>query len=281
MYEADWPDRQQIVKHEDYVALSYVWGRNTPYCTLLSNILQHCEPGGLEIFRNRLPKVIQDAILLVQRLGYRYLWIDSLCMLQDSPRSWRLNSQNMDLIFGNAALTICAADGNDSSTGLNALDVSSRVVRQPQAVCAGVHLMVSRPPETSIKTSTWNTRAWTLQERLLSRRCLIFVNSRVYFQCRATTMSEDIFVDHKGTGWSLDLIEAPSKMFDLLEHRAIWVYIQCVSLYTSRALTESEDVLAAFNGILNRIESIVQAPCIIGLPTSHFDFALLWEPSPE
>ena len=202
-----------------------------------------------------------------------------MCIVQDSPRSWNLNSRAMDLIYGNAILTICAADGTDASAGLRAMNAKENEANQLKADCApGVRLMISRPPETSIKLSTWARRAWTFQERLLSKRCLIFIDGRVYFQCLSTGMSEEIYVDRAGAGWSLDLVSAPLQMLRELNRRPLWVYMSCVALYTARRLTKTRDILAAFSGISNRLVKAMQAPLIFGLPSSHFDLALLWEP---
>ena len=265
--------------HEPYIALSYVWGEGKPYTTKLSNIMLHRNHGGLERNLSELPRVFHDAFNLVRCLGVRYLWIDSLCIVQDSSRSWGLNSRVMDLIYGNAVLTICAADGVDSSTPLKAMHPKAHDARQISIDCAPrVRLMVSRPPEIGIRASKWNTRAWTFQERLLSKRCLIFTEGRVYFQCLSTGMSEDIFADREGAGWSLDLVNAPLQMLRELNRRALWVYTNCVALYTARILTKRKDILAAFNGISNLMEKTMQAPFIFGLPSSHFDMALLWEP---
>lgn len=267
------------IKHAPYIALSYVWGKGKPYMTKLSNVMLHRAHGGLERNLEQLPRVFHDAFNLVRCLGVRYLWIDSLCIVQDSSRSWGLNSRAMDLIYGNAVLTICAADGVDSSTGLRAMHPKEHDARQISADCAaGVRLMVSRPPEIGIKASTWNTRAWTFQERLLSKRCLIFTEGRVYFQCLSTGMSEDIFADREGAGWSLDLVNAPLQMLRELSRRALWVYTNCVPLYTARILTNRRDILAAFNGICNLMEKTMHAPFVFGLPSSHFDMALLWQP---
>lgn len=267
------------IRHQPYIALSYVWGKGKPYTTNLSNIMLHRSHGGLEKNLEDLPRVFHDAFNLVRCLGVRYIWIDSLCIVQDSSRSWGLNSRVMDLIYGNAVLTICAADGIDSSTGLRAMHPKEHDARQTSADCApGVRLTVSQPPEIGIRASKWNTRAWCFQERLLSKRCLIFTEGRVYFQCLSTGMSEDIFADREGAGWSLDLVNAPLQMFRDLSRRALWVYINCVSLYTARILTKRKDILAAFNGISNLMEKTMQAPFIFGLPSSHFDMALLWEP---
>ncbi|KAF9871993.1 hypothetical protein CkaCkLH20_10625 [Colletotrichum karsti] len=266
-------------QHEPYVALSYVWGGDDEaYKTTTDNVMLHRTHGGLENALNELPKAIQDSFDLTRRLGFSYIWIDRLCIVQNSPRSWKLNAYNMDLIYGNAALTICAADG-DASEGLKAMKPEERNKTQyKRAVIPRLDLMVTRPPEIYIRASEWNERAWTFQERLLSRRCLIFTNGRVYFQCRSTGMSEDIFGDQKGAGWSLDLVDAPMQMFRQLNNRAFWVYMKCVELYTERKLSHAQDILAAFSGMANMMQERMRAPFVHGLPSSHFDLALLWQP---
>ena len=100
--------------YEPYVALSYVWGSKKNYTTNIFNIRIHQQQGSLEKFLDEIPRVIRDAIDLVRRLGLRYLWVDSLCIVQNSKRSWNLNSRVMNLIYGNAFLTIRAADGSDA-----------------------------------------------------------------------------------------------------------------------------------------------------------------------
>lgn len=273
---------EKTLKAADFVALSYVWGPpipKPPYITTLENILIHRNPGGLARCHDLLPQVVRDAIDLVRRLGFRYLWVDALCIVQNSERSWKHNARVMDQIYSNAILTICAADGGDSKTGLEAYRPTMGAKAQYTAACApNLRLMVSHLAETGIKNSIWNSRAWTFQERLLSRRCLIFTEGRVFFQCRATTMSEDIVAEPEGAGWSLDLVQAPPEMLRELDVRPFWVYSNCVYLYSSRALTKQKDILAAFNGVSNRISKVMKAPFIFGLPSSHFDLALLWQP---
>jgi hypothetical protein len=260
-----------------YAALSYVWGDAPSYITTVANVTHLSTHGGLETVLSRLPLVIRNAIDLVRRLGFQYLWVDALCIIQDRPESWRHNAYNMDLIYGNAAFTICAADGEDASTALEAMKTEQSPTQEMADCAKGVRLMVSRPPEMYIKAAKWNTRAWTFQERLLSRRCLIFTGGRVYFQCRSTGMSEDIYADRAGAGWSLDFVHAPMQMFRQLSREAFWVYIKCVQLYTLRDLSKPQDVLAAFSGLCNLLEGTMRASFIFGLPSSHFDIALLWQ----
>ncbi|RSL86704.1 hypothetical protein CEP51_002635 [Fusarium floridanum] len=91
-------------------------------------------------------------------------------------------------------------------------------------------------------------------------------------------MSEDVFSDKLGRGWSLDLVQAPLQLLSQLKVRTIWFYIHCVDLYTTRDLYEPFDILAAFGGMCKLMEETMRAPLIFGLPTSHFDLALLWQP---
>ena len=138
--------------------------------------------------------------------------------------------------------------------------------------------MVAHVSETYIRNSKWNTRAWTFQERLLSRRCLLFTKGRVYFQCRWSAASEDIITEQRDAGWSIELVHSPLQILRTLNDRAVQVYIKTMEMYTSRQLTRPEDILPAFNGISNLVGRVLGANFVYGLPNTHFDWALLWEP---
>lgn len=278
-------------QYEPYVALSYVWGSKEDQeafedlRTSLKNVLIRGTPNALEEDLKKMPKSIQSSVELVRRLGYRYLWIDSICIVQDSKRSWKWNSEVMDCIYSNAEFTICAADGNNAKTGLVALDPPEETREQNEQIierCAPrVRLTIARDVESQVASSIWNKRAWTFQERLLSPRCLIFTQGRIFFQCRAATFSEDIVTPHKTTrasAWSLDLINSPLVLLKKLQDRPFWFYMNCVELYSGRSLTKSKDILAAFKGVLNLIDNAMSGPSAFGLPTPHFDLALLWTP---
>lgn len=268
---------------EPYVALSYVWGKQEPredrpdHRTKRANVTQRTQSGGIE--ERHLPKTIWQAIQLTRDLGLGFIWIDSLCIVQDSASSFKLNAAEMDLIYGNAYLTICAADGNTADDGLAALDPQN--ADKPLAEYVGdMRLLVSRPSEKVIKDSVWDQRGWTFQERILSRRCLVFVAGRFYFQCRRGSISQDIYPDATGRGLSMEGQTSPLRTLSWLQSRPIWFYMECVSLYTGRHLTESADILPAFEGVAGLIRTRMHGgEFLYGLPPSHFDLALLWEPS--
>jgi hypothetical protein len=288
---------------EAFIALSYVWGKDKiqerSYMTTRSNVMVRIQPGGLKESWNSLPKTIRDVMLLVKSLGYRYVWIDSLCIVQDSAQNWQSNAKAMHLVYLHAYFTVCAADG-DVKSGLRALKGVStqRAPADPKATSEqitvsdsyvensilsakclpNVELLVSKLPETVIQDSDWDGRGWTFQERMLSRRCLIFAGDRVYFQCRQMVMSQEIFPDRGGKGWSLDWTNSPLRTLAELKYKAFWFYMRSIRLYTGRKLSKSSDMLAAFEGVSWLLEQHFNAPLLYGLPTSHFDFALLWMP---
>jgi hypothetical protein len=266
-----------LAEGKRYIALSYIWGSGRVFTTQEANIKSLLSHGGIRKKLSDLPRTIRDSIDLVRALGERYLWVDALCIIQDSKRSWTLNSRVMDLVYGNAYLTICAADGQDANAGLQGLHPTTTPTQIIEQYSPEVRLMSTQPAENYIQQSAWNTRAWTFQERLLSKRTLIFVNGRVYFQCRCTARSVDIITEDESAGWSIEFINSPMLMLQQLSDAPLSVYKKALELYMTRNLTYSRDILAAFNGIGNQVCEALGGSLIHGLPSSHFDWALLWE----
>jgi hypothetical protein len=262
-----------------YVALSYMWGPKTPwkFQTKKNNIKDLITPGGLHDKLEKMPRTIRDSISLVTEIGERYLWVDALCIIQDSARSWALNSRLMNVVYGNAYFTICAADGTDANAGLRALHNPS----QQQNIAfysRDIRLKCLQPAEHYIRNSTWNTRGWTFQERLLSPRTLIFTERRMFFQCRRTARSVDVITEDENAGWSMEFRDSPSLMLEKLPGQPLLVYKESLQLYMKRKLTFAKDILAAFTGIGNLVCDALGGSLVYGLPSSHFDWALLWEP---
>jgi hypothetical protein len=268
-----------------YVALSYTWGGAKTFATKKANIMALQAPNGVYEYLRYFPKAVKEAIELVRDLGERYIWVDSLCIVHDSRDSLKLNLNMMDQIYGNAHFTICAADNPDATAGLVALDperhrAAQRRKQRIEDYCPGVRLMVSQVMETYIRKTRWNSRAWTFQERILSRRCLIFAEGQVFFQCRCTAMTEDIWSHSPTAGWSVELARSPQQILSHLPDRSLQTYAKVVERYTACHLDSQnkDDILAAFNGISNAISMATNGPFIHGMPDVYFDWALLWEP---
>lgn len=243
---------------------------------------------------------------LVKTLGERYLWVDALCIVQDDPVQKHLDIQRMDFIYSKAFATIVAMHGKDADAGLPGVRGGTREPQRlewvrssrssPGAEATGLEhtpklsLVSTAPPlQLALELSKWDSRGWTFQERLLSRRCIYFSRWCVYFQCRSSTfceMGEELpkVGEISMTGpvnpfFSLDAhtsqigkasVEPTPKQWDFQ------VYKELVEMYTSRELSFSSDILEAFSGILGMLGESVEGRILKGLPTNSLDLALLW-----
>jgi hypothetical protein len=151
-------------KGSTYVALSYVWGKIDPLRLLKTNVEKLATPGSLLLPENNtgVPVTIRDAMEVVQKLHLRYLWVDSLCIVQDDngPDGSKMGAiSKMDLVYGGAYLTIMAATGIDANTGLPGLSPGTRRASQPvEEIYPGLRLGCMT---TSRQTPVYFTRAWT------------------------------------------------------------------------------------------------------------------------
>ncbi|RMZ77017.1 hypothetical protein DV738_g4650, partial [Chaetothyriales sp. CBS 135597] len=251
-----------------YIALSYLWGKNFKQLfTTPDNLPRLSQPDGLS--KEKLPRTIKDAIKLTRLLGFKYLWTDSLSLVHEDGFQY-----HDDWVYARAALAVVAGSGKDANAGLPGVREESRRLHQEiEEVKPGLRLMVSHLAEDYISTSQWDSRAWTFQERMLARRCLIFVNGRIYFQCRRATFCEDI-EPPCDNGWSLNSIDMPTRIFrepPLIQFRS------AVELYTQRELTNPNDVLNAFDGVRLVLERRIGSTIYYGLIETMLDSSLIWE----
>ena len=152
-----------------YAALSYVWGRIDPQAilrSLKSNIAQLERPGSLALpeYRDRIPLTIRDAMFVVKELDMRYLWVDSLCIVQDDDglHGSKLQSiAKMAVVYGAAALTITAATGVDANAGLPGVHAGTDRSQPIEEIGPGFRLAFKQMYQYFISESTYYTRGWT------------------------------------------------------------------------------------------------------------------------
>jgi Heterokaryon incompatibility protein (HET) len=243
-----------------YAALSYVWGRNG-----LSTYIK-----GGRIIPGSLPNVISDAIIVTKELGLNFLWVDKLCIDQDNPETKHDQISHMDFVYRGAEITIVAAAGEDEKTGLPGVGTRSRR-SQPIAHIGDVKIISSMShPFYTINNSRWWTRGWTYQEAVLSRRCLVFTEDQVYFECYAMNCFESIqnnlHLTHvKNKSKSLQFMHSGifsgkrKQAFAAvdLEKSAVGNlvrYLEHVHQYSSKNLSFEEDALEAFAGITSHLQ---------------------------
>jgi hypothetical protein len=219
-----------LPKH--YATLSHCWGgvSATILTTENKSVLERT------ISIDTLPITFQHAINVTRFLGIRYLWIDSLCIIQDSVADWEAESSLMARVYSHAAINIAATSASNSSGGLF-FDRDPQVVAPFAAYASweGVHRIYSgwNPNSSSggrgcgemdeaNLLSSWvpkgwyiyknsdrwsdigkealNRRGWVMQERLLSPRTLHFTSSEVIWQCLEEVSSESVPDQHKEDG---------------------------------------------------------------------------------
>jgi hypothetical protein len=270
-----------------YVALSYVWGNVDQMMLTQHTFPTLAREGALFLDFPRLPRTIQDAIILCQELGERYLWVDSLCILQDSLEDKYAQILHMDTVYQFASLTVIAAAGDDCNSGLPGMPNRPRThdsMKQPSATFKGIKLAaVLDSVNDEIEASVWNKRAWTLQERVFSTRCLVFTQNRVFFSCAEAFWREDIcteFLDSPAAQRTLarqyDTMRIPDaflktrKGMELLK-----LYENLVTSYLGRQLSEESDVIRAFSGFLSALRPYLGEP-YYGLPGYILTLAMSW-----
>lgn len=202
----------------------------------------------------------------------------------------------MDAIYGNAVLTINAAAGEDANAGLPGVRSGSRKVEHSVLECRpGCRVLAAQPVITeAADKSYWNTRAWTYQERFLSKRSITFTENQIFFQCQQMLWCEEVCAetskitdyyqmgDYLPVDWSTGLKEHMYKLHYALHiHKSSnWVeYLRTVEEYSPRILSHDSDILAAFAGMGKVLSVMFRSPLLFGLPESVFDCALLWQPS--
>ncbi|KAH8747849.1 heterokaryon incompatibility protein-domain-containing protein [Hyaloscypha finlandica] len=260
-------------KISNYACLSYCWGGSQP---VINSTLRALTPDGWQIYVRDLPNTFKDAITTLRRLGFEYVWIDSLCIVQDDQHDKDREIHKMPLIYKNAHLTLCASTARSCSEGFlhprpDYSDCQLRVCKPNGEI--GTILMDQIPWISPLVTEPLGTRAWAFQERLLSPRLLEYGWRTLRWGCSCSArysgyqpltvppesnwkapavLSYNLFgyLDPNG------LRRMPQHKDELFDH---WNSI--VDRYTRRNLTYPDDRLAAIGGVATELQArTVNAP---------------------
>ncbi|KAF2795752.1 HET-domain-containing protein [Melanomma pulvis-pyrius CBS 109.77] len=212
---------------------------------------------------------------LTGKLQEQYLWVDALCIIQDSDEIMQQTIRDMDRIYAQSVLTIVAATCLSANDSLPGVAGKRRWTQWYQKISPSLTLSAHFDFKDYMMCSKYNQRAWTFQEYHLATRLLIFAsNGQVYFSCKEAVYSEEVTPGKH--------LEPDAAMLDGAQHMNLhlgqdrWsTYRQVVQEYTKRILTQPRDVLDAFSGIS---KNICRERFIDGLPVNMFDHALLWQP---
>jgi hypothetical protein len=275
------------VQNVSWVALSYVWG-STPFRTLTKDTLKEFKEAG-SLSASWVPNTIADAIQVTKGIGERYLWTDSLCIIQDSDVDKANCIPYMDIIYGHACVTIINAAGDSAFSGLPGVRPGTRFQAEDPFEIDGTWFMQSHrkfgEANQIFGDSKWFTRGWTFQEAILSPRWLIFAPEQVYWECRRGTWREDACWElPQYLEKSQTIIYEPAffddMFWDLWNRSSVQKFLeryQClVHSFAQRELTCESDGLDAFSGILKAITQVSGIDFFWGLPRAFLGVALTW-----
>jgi hypothetical protein len=171
---------------EDYIVLSHCWGNLTnkekkQFCTTPKNYNNRVKEG---FSYNDLPKTFQDAVRVTRELGKEYLWIDSLCIIQENKEDWKKEARRMEQVFASAYCTIAASSVTNCKDGFLERNPVSQYIQIQDVLGRQVYICDDIDDfNNDVDTGTLNQRAWVLQERVLSHRTIHFSARQTYWEC--------------------------------------------------------------------------------------------------
>lgn len=301
-----------------YAALSYVWGGAQQLKLERKNEREFQVPGALS--RAVLPHTIRDSIDLVRSLGLKWIWVDVLFICQgrtpDDIQDQQSQVSNMGNIYREAFVTIIAASGDHANAGLPGIRPGSRSSNQQlvqiipvnatskhaglalASTCSSRSVIIngSSPSEQDVDQSVWSTRAWTFQERCMSRRCLVFTSEQVHWVCDGAVFCEESSFEHPNlyeksefdTPLRLELFggnAVPLRMKSLdgpldrmtITSRGFWTrYKRYVGVYSHRRMSFQGDIYDAFSAVTEAFGRLSQEQFLWGHPRSRFGISLSW-----
>lgn len=175
-----------------YVALSHCWGSSLTLKTLSSNI----EAFRIGIEHRDLPLTFKDAVKMTESLGFHYIWIDSLCIIQDSLADWEEQSSLMAFVYGNSDLVLAASSASSTDDGFlkertcyreSSLQLACFQNRDKPLY---LRYRLLQPKNAAPMLDPLDGRAWALQERLLARRYLAFGSHDTSWTCMTSSACE-------------------------------------------------------------------------------------------
>ena len=270
-----------------WAALSHCWGGKQPFRLLKENM--HAVQRRIQY--TDLPPTFQDAITVARTICLHYLWIDSICIIQDDRSDWEIEAARMGMVYGQASLVICAASSKDPLTsflgsreqewvpkifnfGSEEQTIIPITVRKRHLLAVDVEQGLREPPFTS----SWATlkrigplyeRGWCWQETYLATRALHFAPGAIIFECKTHRRSNDQLPPYPST--------KPGTLGNISEMEQ-WHMI--VKSYTQRQLTFAGDILPAIGGAARKMAQAQRSAYLAGLWRETLLLDMLWQIMP-
>ncbi|KAI0490472.1 heterokaryon incompatibility protein-domain-containing protein [Xylaria cf. heliscus] len=288
-----------------YATLSHCWGT----IELLKLQKKNHDSFLEKIDENELCKTFKDTIHIARHIGLEYLWIDSLCIIQDDPEDWIRESANMCDVYGGSSINIAASSARNGSFGCF-FDRNEKTLRRIQKIRVPVStgdkiIVYDCAPDDIYRTvddGPLTQRAWAFQERFLAPRTLHFTDSQLFWECGTmhacetfpAKLPEDYWWEYKMPKIALlshnrenSVIspdeKAPSESKISMERLlvpnhsllSLWGYI--VDSYSKAKLTKATDKLVALSGVAKWFQSRNGDMYLAGMWRRGLEAALCWE----
>lgn len=262
------------------MTLSHRWASTNVIKLVSSNIdsFRQCIP--LE----SLSSTFLDAIRVTRALGLRYLWIDSLCIIQDSLADWEAESAEMASIYRNCVLNIAATGSSDNGGGLFQERNTHWVTPSKVHIQYKGHDKVYSASLDGlwgkyINRATLNRRAWVLQERLLSPRTLHFA-PQLFWECRRLQACETYpegMPSRDDLSEELDGSESPMSLKNWYEEcKGTEFWVDVIRSYGRCSITMASDRLVAIAGLAQSLQPLLNDEYLAGLWKADLPYNLVW-----
>jgi len=255
----------------DYATLSHCWG-STTFLTLLRE--------NLELFRRQIPadalsQTIQDAMATAYHVGLAWIWVDTLCILQNDEQDWQREAAAMASVYGSSSLNLSAAGAHNGHEGCF-------YPRPAHWVCqldldtdgTGANAV----PKIAVPYSLYDRclgsmpllkRGWALQERLLAARTLHFAATELFWECHEVTCCESFPLR---TPENIDKgVIRPTKW---VRPSALWESV--TASYSACKLTYPKDKFVAISGIAREVQKLNQDEYVAGMWRENMEAQLCW-----
>ncbi|KAK4962948.1 hypothetical protein LTR10_000575 [Elasticomyces elasticus] len=264
-----------------YMALSYCWGGKAVPKTTTSNFEQMIH----RIVVADLPQTYKDAIRLAKALDIRFLWIDSLCIVQDDPKDWAREAASMGQVYEGASLVVVAAAAQDVDSGFLQTRTRHLWTDAPTLPPMGGKWSVRERCShnfTDYAQLPTKRRGWCFQEALVARRCLAFTEAEAVWTCRTECKCECTSSDMNELESELLPISGPDFGDDLSTRHfknaesAYEYWRKAVVEYSNRSFTHAIDRLPAMTALAGIVGAATGSQYLAGLWRDELLRQLLW-----
>jgi hypothetical protein len=272
-----------------YVALSYRWGdpERSTQCRL-STLGLMMAPGGLMSEDVILAPTIQDAITFTREVGFRYLWVDALCIVQDDYERKPTYLNLMGTVYAEAVLVLVILEGN-ADTGIAGIghdrEVEGTINLPTRSLIKSTYRITGKE---TFHDKTWTTRGWTFQEGLFASK-MLSIDKYASWHCPCANWLEEVSrpleirhkTDFETTSTAETKQTVSSTFLDFPRvplYMSLAAYARLIQSYNTRSLTMDTDALNAVAGVTGRLLTLFPDGFLQGIPQFFFDVALLWQP---